>query len=58
MIDEIFDRSYQAGRKELNATIGSAFRKIGESVTNAFEVLNRIEYNAPWLERRKTRRHA
>ena len=58
MIDEIFDRSYQAGRKDLNAAIGSAFRTIGNSIANAFEVLNRIEYNAPWLERRKTRRHA
>ena len=58
MIDEVFDRSYQAGRGELNAAIGSAIRTIGKSITNAFEVLNRIEYNAPWLERNRTRRQA
>lgn len=58
MIDEIFDRNYQAARNELNATLTSGFRKVGASIANAFEVLNRIEYNAPWLESKRTRRHA
>jgi hypothetical protein len=58
MIDEIFDRNYQAARTELNATLASGFRKVAGSIANAFEVLNRIEYSAPWLERKRTRRHA
>ncbi len=58
MIDEIFDRNYQASRNELNATMTSGLRKVATSIANAFEVLNRIEYNAPWLERKRTRRHA
>ena len=58
MIDEIFDRNYQAGRSELNAAMGQLFVRIGKGVANSFEVLNRIEYNAPWLERKRTKRHA
>ena len=58
MIDEIFDRSYQAGRSELNAAVVSGFRTIGKSIRNAFEVLARIEYESPWLERKRSRRHA
>ena len=58
MIDEIFDRNYQAARSELNATLTSGLRKVAASVANAFKVLNRIEYSSPWLERKRTRRHA
>ena len=58
MIDEIFDRSYQAGRSELNAALASAFRAIGKSIRNPFEVLARIGYDSPWLERKRARRHA
>ena len=58
MIDEIFDRTYQSGRGELNAAIGSLFGRAGKAVGDAFRVLNRIEYNAPWLERKNGRHHA
>jgi hypothetical protein len=47
MIDEIFDRQYQAGRTELNAAILGVGRRFA-AVANAFAVLNRIEYSAPW----------
>ena len=58
MIDEIFDRNYQAGRAELNAAIGRGFARLGTSVANAFAVLNRIEYSEPWAaKRRKARSH-
>lgn len=56
MIDEIFDRAYQAGRTELNARIGRFFREIGAAAGNAFHVLNRIEYDAPWRPSRRRRR--
>ena len=48
MVDEIFDRHYQAGRKELNASIAAALGRLGHAITNAFEVLVKIEYQAPW----------
>jgi hypothetical protein len=53
MIDEIFDRNYQAGRAELNASLTDAFSRLGEAVGNAFAVLQRIEYSEPWNMKRK-----
>ena len=58
MIDEMFDRAYQSGRGDLNAALGLLFRRTGAAVGEAFRVLNRIEYNAPWLERKRSGRHA
>lgn len=48
MIDEIHDRHYQAGRAELNAALMNGFARFRRAVSNAFSVLNRIEYSAPW----------
>jgi hypothetical protein len=53
MVDEIFDRHYQAGRKELNASLLAGFRRFGDAFGNAFKVLNRIEYSAPWTAKPK-----
>jgi len=58
MIDEIFDRTYRAGRADLNAGLGLVFRETATAARNAFQVLNRIEYEAPWLARRRRRRSA
>jgi len=58
MVDEIFDRHYQAGRNELNAAILYLARSFGNAVDNAFKVLNRIEYSAPWaVKPRRVRSH-
>ena len=54
MVDEIFDREYRDGRAELNASIDRALKQLGNSINNAFNVLNRIEYNAPWATGKKT----
>lgn len=48
MIDEIFDRHYQGARKEMNDVILSGVASLGHAVAEAFRVLNRIEYQAPW----------
>jgi hypothetical protein len=48
MVDEIFDRDYQAAREDLNASIRGAFGKFGQAVSDVFEVLVKIEYQAPW----------
>ena len=50
MVDEIFDRTYQAGRAELNGAIVGAVHALADALRNAFVVLNRIEYQAPWSE--------
>jgi hypothetical protein len=51
MVDELFDRHYQAGRNELNGAILGAVSRFGSAVGNVFTVLNRIEYSAPWAAR-------
>ena len=48
MVDEIFDRGYQAGRTDLNAGLDRAFNWIGGTLGNSLKVLHRIEWNAPW----------
>ena len=48
MVDEIFDRSYRESRAALNAAIAGAFSRFGHAVGNAFRVLHRVEYSAPW----------
>lgn len=48
MIDEIYDRHYQDGRDQLNAAIITGLKRLKSAVGNAFAVLNRIEYDAPW----------
>jgi hypothetical protein len=53
MIDELHDRAYQAGRTELNAAIVAGFARLGRAIGDAFEVLNRIEYQAPWSAKPK-----
>lgn len=48
MKDEIYDRTYQHGRDQLNQDLGRAFDRLGGAIGNAFKVLNRLEYSAPW----------
>ena len=48
MIDGMFDREYQAGRGALNSSLATSFAHFSHVVSHAFEVLNRIEYQAPW----------
>jgi hypothetical protein len=56
MVDEIFDRQYQAGRKALNESIVRGFSSLGSAIGNAFEVLVNIEYQSPWTAKpRKAR---
>jgi hypothetical protein len=55
MIDEIFDRQYQAGRDELNAGLDRAFRAIGREVGKSLAAVHRFEWNAPWARRATTK---
>ena len=56
MIDELFDRSYRDGRAQLNASLASGLSHLTTAIMNAFNVLNRIEYQAPWIARPKRAR--
>ena len=58
MIDQMFDRAYQQGRSDLNDGLGLLFSRVGKTFGSAFEVLNRIEYDAPWLARRRKAKRA
>jgi hypothetical protein len=48
MVDEIFDRGYQAARADLNARVVEAFRGIGQAIGDSFQALHRAEWSAPW----------
>ena len=48
MIDEIYDRNYQVGRADLSAALIRGMAALACAIGNAFAVLNRIEYAAPW----------
>ena len=50
MIDEIFDRTYQQGREDLNAGIDRAVAGIGRGVSATLAVLHAIEWSAPWAK--------
>jgi hypothetical protein len=53
MIDEIYDRHYQDARSDLNAALIRGGAKLSNAIHNAFQVLNRIEYDAPWTAKAK-----
>ncbi|HYX47802.1 MAG TPA: hypothetical protein VE820_13420 [Sphingomicrobium sp.] len=53
MVDEIYDRHYQDARNELNAALARGAARLGNAISNAFRVLNRIEYDSPWTARAK-----
>ncbi|QIL02886.1 hypothetical protein G7078_08875 [Sphingomonas sinipercae] len=52
MVDEIYDRQYQAGRQDLHAGIDRAVARFGRAVAAVFRVQQRIHFAAPWDERR------
>lgn len=56
MLDEIYDRDYQVGRDALTALIANGISRLGHAIGNAFQVLNRIEYQAPWTAKPKRAR--
>ena len=58
MMDEIFDRQYQAGRKELNDGIDRAFGKIGRELGKSLAAIHRFEWSAPWAAKSKSKDRA
>ena len=56
MVDEIFDRHYQAGRDELNAAIASGFGSLARAIGNAFKVLTKSNIRSPGTQHAKRAR--
>ena len=51
MVDEIYDRGYQAGRAEMHAGIDRLIARVRNAFVTAgrgFAALNRLEWDAPW----------
>ena len=48
MMDEIYDRGYQAGRAELHDGIDRLARKVRSAVSPALSAIYHFEWDAPW----------
>jgi hypothetical protein len=48
MIDEIFDRGYQAGRTDLNQAIHALAGKLRGAIAPALSAIYHFEWDAPW----------
>ena len=55
MVDEIFDRTYQQGRGNLNNGIDSLFAGIASEFGKSLRAMHRIEWSAPWATYRNGR---
>lgn len=55
MIDEIFDRQYQAGRAHLNDGIDRAVKRIAQELGASLKTMHRIEWSAPWNTKERSR---
>ena len=51
MMDEIYDRGYQAGRAELHDGIDRLIGKIASALRPALTALHHVEWDAPWHAR-------
>lgn len=58
MQDQIFDRTYQAGRADFNAGLDRGFAAIGKALGDSLTALHRIEWSAPWAKERRDVGHA
>lgn len=48
MIDEIYDRNYQAARDQLNADFAGFLAKLRSAIAPALSAVHRFEWDAPW----------
>jgi hypothetical protein len=48
MIDEIYDRGYQAGRADLHDGIDALFRKLRDAFAPPLNAVHHFEWDAPW----------
>ena len=48
MIDQLYDRNYQAARAQMNHDIGIGLDRLVAKTAAAFAALARIQFAAPW----------
>lgn len=48
MIDQNYDRDYQAARETMNTQAYSALGAIAQELGRSLKALHRIEWGAPW----------
>lgn len=48
MMDQHFDRQYQAGRAELHAGIDALAHRLWREASAVFRAIHRIQFSAPW----------
>ena len=58
MVDEIFDRAYQAGRADLNRGIQQLFGSIAGKFGNSLDVLHDLQWSAPWAAKARASKDA
>ena len=58
MMDEIFDRNYQAGRAQFNADIDRGLARVSKVLGTSFKALHRVQWSAPWAANSKDVGHA
>lgn len=51
MVDEIYERTYQQGRSELNDGIDRAISRAAAAVGTTFQVMQAINFASPWAPR-------
>ncbi|HEX6218780.1 MAG TPA: hypothetical protein VFZ35_05860 [Sphingomicrobium sp.] len=49
MIDEIYDRNFQAGRAALNDGLDRLFARVGTELGKSLSAVHRFEWSAPWV---------
>jgi len=52
MMDEHFDRGYQAGRAELPAAVEALGRRLASELTALFRAIHNANFSAPWTNPR------
>jgi len=58
MIDEIYDRSYQAARADLNDGLRALARGVRNAIVPALSAIHHFEWDAPWTASAKTKAKA
>lgn len=53
MIDELYDRNYQAARGEMNQHAHGALAAIARDIGRSLAVFHRIQWSAPWASKPK-----
>ena len=56
MVDEIFDRGYQAARPQLNAGVAKAVSELVHTIGDGLDALHRLDWSAPWVAPKKPAR--